>query len=87
MPRVTDATSFIGIPQSELTPKVQQTFTALVGDVARMRQELDESQPRIEYRLQLADQDTLAPVAKLRAFVPEISRTFSMPKAMARGQA
>ena len=42
MPRATDSTSFIGIPQSELMSKVQQTFTALVGDVDRMRQELEE---------------------------------------------
>lgn len=87
VPRATDATSFIGIPQSELTPKVQQAFTALMGEVDRMRQELDESQPRIEYMLQLADQNTLAPVANRRAFVPEMSRTFSMHNAMARRQA
>jgi len=32
---------------------------------------------RIEYLEQLADQDSLAPVANRRAFVPELSRNLS----------
>ena len=67
----------MGIPQSELTPKVQQAITTLMAEVDRMRQELDESRSRIEYLEQLADQDTLAPVANRRAFVRELSRTLS----------
>ena len=76
-PRTADAASVLGIPQSELTPKVQEAITQLMAEVDTLRQELDQSMSRIEYLEQLADQDSLAPVANRRAFVRELSRTLS----------
>ena len=76
-PRAADAASVLGIPQSELTPKVQEAISQLMAEVDTLRQELDQSMSRIEYLEELADQDTLAPVANRRAFVRELSRNLS----------
>ena len=73
----TDAASVLGIPANELTPKVQEAITQLMAEVDTLRQELNESKNRIEYLEELADQDTLAPVANRRAFVRELSRNLS----------
>lgn len=75
--RAADAASVLGIPANELTPKVQEAITKLMAEVDRMRQELDENLARVEYLEQLADQDSLAPVANRRAFVRELSRNLS----------
>ena len=75
--RATDAASVLGIPANELTPKVQEAITQLMAEVDTLRQELNESKNRIEYLEELADQDTLAPVANRRAFVRELSRNLS----------
>jgi GGDEF domain-containing protein len=76
-PRTADAASVLGIPQSEVTTKVQEAITQLMAEVDTLRQGLDQSMSRIEYLKQLADQDSLAPVTNRRAFVRELSRTLS----------
>jgi diguanylate cyclase (GGDEF)-like protein len=76
--RPEDAASFLGIPANELTPKVQEAIMKLMEEVDRMRQELEDSRSRIEYLEQLADQDSLTPVANRRAFVRELSRNLSL---------
>ena len=76
-PRAADAASVLGIPPGELTPKVQEAISQLMAEVDTLRQELDQSMSRIEYLEQLADQDSLAPVAIRRAFVRELSRNLS----------
>ena len=75
--RAADAASVLGIPANEFTPKVQEAIARLMEEVDRMRQELEENLSRIEYLEQLADQDSLAPVANRRAFVRELSRNLS----------
>ena len=75
--RASGAASVLGIPQGELTPKVQEAIVKLMEKVDTLRQELDQSLSRIEYLEQLADQVSLAPVANRRAFVRELSRNLS----------
>ena len=75
--RASGAASVLGIPQGELTPKVQEAIVKLMEEVDPLRQELDQSLSRIEYLEQLADQVSLAPVANRRAFVRELSRNLS----------
>ena len=75
--RAADAASVLGIPQGELTPKVQEAISQLMAEVDTLRQDLDQSMSRIEYLEQFADQDSLAPVANRRAFVRELSRNLS----------
>ncbi len=71
---ISDTSDVLGIPSAELTPKVRDAIMRLMQEVESLRQDLQESQQRIAYLEQLADQDSLAPVANRRAFVRELSR-------------
>ena len=72
--RVNDVTSIMDIPEDELTPKVRAAIMSLMEEVERLRKELKRNQSRVERLEQLADQDSLAPIANRRAFVREMSR-------------
>jgi diguanylate cyclase (GGDEF)-like protein len=71
---IADSSSILGIPDAELTPKVQGAIMRLMEEVDSLRREIEQSRQRIAYLEQLADQDALAPVANRRAFVRELSR-------------
>jgi len=71
---VGDVTSILGIPEPELTENVRKAIMKLMQDVDRLRQELEQSRARINFLENLADQDTLLPVANRRAFVRELTR-------------
>jgi len=73
-PRAEDVATVMGIPETELTPKVRQALQQLMAEVYSLRQELEEARQRVGYLEQLADQDTLAPVLNRRAFIRELSR-------------
>ena len=68
--RVADGALVLGTPQGELTPKAQEAITQLMAEVDSLWQELEQSMSRIEYLEELADQDTLVPVANRRAIFP-----------------
>jgi diguanylate cyclase (GGDEF)-like protein len=70
-------TQVMGIPEAEFTPKVRAAIMALMEEVDKLRRELQQSQQRIAYLEQLADQDSLTPIANRRAFVRELSRMMS----------
>jgi len=70
-------TAIMGIPEGEFTPKVRAAIMTLMEEVDKLRRELQQSQQRIAYLEQLADQDTLTPIANRRAFVRELSRMMS----------
>jgi diguanylate cyclase (GGDEF)-like protein len=70
-------TQIMGIPDTEFTPKVRAAIMALMEEVDKLRRELQQSQQRIAYLEQLADQDSLTPIANRRAFVRELSRMMS----------
>lgn len=72
-----DAASVLGIPANELTPKVHEAILRLMEEVERMRRELEDSRSRIRYLEDLADKDTLVPIANRRAFVRGLSRILS----------
>ena len=76
-PPVADVVSVMDIPANEFTPKVRAAIMALMAEVEKMRRELQQSQARIQYLEELADQDTLAPIFNRRAFVRELSRMMS----------
>ena len=73
----TDSASVLGVPEAELTPKVRAAIMTLMEEVERLRRDLAGAQTRLSQLEQLADQDTLAPVANRRAFVRELSRIIS----------
>lgn len=72
-----DALSIMGIPETELTPKVRTAIMSLLRDVDQMRQELEVSRAQILVLEKLADQDAMVPIANRRAFVRELSRLIS----------
>ena len=74
---VADTASIMGIPEAELTPKVRTAIMTLLDEVQRLRDELKQTQSRIGYLEQLADEDSLIPVINRRAFVRELSRMMS----------
>ena len=69
-----DTTSILGIPEHELTPHVREAIMRLMQEVDNLRKDLQQSQARISYLENLADQDTLLPVSNRRAFVRELTR-------------
>jgi diguanylate cyclase (GGDEF)-like protein len=74
VPRAEDVATVMGIPESELTPKVRKALQELMAEVYSLRQDLEEARQRVGYLEQLADQDSLAPVLNRRAFVRELGR-------------
>ena len=72
---VADVATFLGIPDSELTPKVRAGISRLIDEVDRLRRDLDTRDQRIAHLEQLADEDPLAPILNRRAFVRELGRT------------
>ncbi|MAU40643.1 MAG: GGDEF domain-containing protein [Kordiimonas sp.] len=74
---VTDTASIMGIPAEEMTPKVREAIMTLMAEVDRMRQEMELTHRRLSELEQLADQDTLLPMANRRAFVREVTRMIS----------
>lgn len=74
---VGDSVSVMGIPAEEMTPKVQQAIIALMGEVDKLRQDLERAHKRIDELERLVDLDPLVPVSNRRAFVREVSRSIS----------
>lgn len=74
---ISDSASIMGIPAEEMTPKVRQAIMTLMEEVERMRKDLEQAQKRISELEQLADRDSLVPMANRRAFVRELSRMIS----------
>ncbi len=69
-----DEATIMGIPASELTPKVRAAIDELLTEVQSLRDELDQARRRMDHLERLADQDPLTPVMNRRAFVREMSR-------------
>lgn len=63
-----------GIPEGELTPRVQQAILALMAEVNSLREELRRRDDRLEELERLADEDPLTRLLNRRAFVREITR-------------
>jgi diguanylate cyclase (GGDEF)-like protein len=74
---VTDAVSFMGIPEAELTPKVRDALMGLLAEVDKLRREMEQVRRRLKDAEALADRDPLLPVLNRRAFVRELSRVIA----------
>ncbi|WP_375592859.1 GGDEF domain-containing protein [Algihabitans albus] len=69
-----DAASILGLSEAELTPKVRAALDQLIGEVVRLREDLDRAKRRIGHLEELADQDSLVPLTNRRAFLRELTR-------------
>jgi diguanylate cyclase (GGDEF)-like protein len=76
-PPAAEALSILGIPEAELTPRVRDAIMSLMGEVGRLREDLDRTKARLEAVETMADQDGLLPLLNRRAFVREMSRMIS----------
>lgn len=72
--RAPDEATVLGIPASDLTPKVREAIDQLMAEVQHLREELERARRRVDHLEHLADQDALTPVLNRRAFVRELSR-------------
>ena len=75
--KATDVSEVLGIPETELTPRVRAAIMNLIAEVDRLRRELDRTNARLEAVETMADQDGLLPLLNRRAFVREMSRVIS----------
>ena len=75
---VSDTSSVLGIPATELTPKVQAAIVTLMEEVQQLRQQLEATQVQLAEVARLADQDALTPTSNRRAFVRELHRAMSL---------
>lgn len=74
---INDTASVLGIPGTEMTPKVRDAIMTLMAEVQNMRQELEIAHRRISELEKLADQDSLIEISNRRAFVREMTRMIS----------
>lgn len=74
---INDTASVLGIPASEMTPKVKNAIMTLMAEVDHMRGELEIAHRRISELEKLADQDSLIEISNRRAFVREMTRMIS----------
>lgn len=70
-----DTAAVLGIPEAELTPRVQGAIASLLGELQGLRGQLDRMMQRVADLERLADRDTLTPLVNRRAFLRELERT------------
>ncbi len=74
---IADSASIMGIPETELTPKVRDAIMTLMSEVDSLRKEIEMARQRIGELEHFADHDPLVPVRNRRAFVRELTRLIS----------
>jgi len=72
--RIQDVTQIMGIPAGEVTPRVQEALTIIVGEFDRTRAELDRERERAGHFQELADRHPLFPVLNRPAFTRDLAR-------------
>ena len=72
-----DSSSVLGIPQSELTPRVREAIMSLMAEVDALRKELSHNRQRLTELEEIADLDVMLPVLNRRAFMRELTRIIS----------
>ena len=75
--QIEDTATIMGVPETELTPKVRHALMQLFEEVAKLREELERNKTRLADLERLADEDSLVPISNRRAFVRELSRTIA----------
>lgn len=68
------ATTVLGIPEAEFTPRVRDAIMGLMSEVENLRQELHDTQARLDEVEKAADQDGMLPLLNRRAFVRQLTR-------------
>jgi diguanylate cyclase (GGDEF)-like protein len=74
------APKLAAVGDAALSPEVRDTIAKLLAEREAMRRELDDARARIAQLEQLADEDSLAPIANRRAFVRELGRMIAFTR-------
>ncbi|MBE0531528.1 MAG: diguanylate cyclase [Rhodospirillales bacterium] len=75
LPRqIHDVAQVMGIPPSELTPRVQEALDIIVSEYDRARSDLERERERIAYYQDLADKDPHLPLVNQRTLMRELAR-------------
>jgi diguanylate cyclase (GGDEF)-like protein len=69
-----------GLAEGELSLPLREAVSGLLGEIQRLRAELDKAKARSVHLERLADEDALMPVANRRAFMRELSRLMALTK-------
>lgn len=77
---ITDAVSFMGIPEAEITPLVRDALMSLMSEVDKLRRDVEKMRTRIREAEKLADHDAMLPVLNRRAFMQELNRVVAMAR-------
>lgn len=77
-PEPVDATSVLGIPDAEFTPRVREAIMGLMQEVDSLRRELTDTRRRLDEVEKTADQDGMLPLLNRRAFVRELARYIAL---------
>ena len=67
-----------GLVDGRVPDPLRATLMELLGEVGRLKRELDKAKARAAHLEKLADEDALMPVANRRAFMRELSRLLSL---------
>ena len=76
-PATVQSGTILGIPDSEMTPRVQTAIMSLLSEVDDMRKEMELAHRRISELEHLADMDSLISISNRRSFVREMTRMIS----------
>ncbi len=72
-----DSAAFLGLSETDMTPKVVEALQTLMGEIEDLRNEVAMLKLRLNEAQNLADMDVLAPVLNRRAFLREMKRVAS----------
>jgi diguanylate cyclase (GGDEF)-like protein len=67
-----------GLGEEDLSPVLRAGIAELLGEIDRLRVELETAKARAAHLERLADEDALMPVANRRAFMRELSRLVAL---------
>jgi diguanylate cyclase (GGDEF)-like protein len=70
--------SRVGMGDGLVSDPLKDTLASLLGEVGRLKRELDRAKARAAHLEKLADEDALMPVANRRAFMRELSRLVAL---------
>ncbi len=74
---ISDAVSFMGIPETEITPSVRDALMALMAEVEQLRRDAKKMHQRIREAEKLADHDVMLPILNRRGFMTELTRVIA----------
>lgn len=69
-----DSAAFLGLSETDLTPKVIEALQTLMTEIEDLRSEVSALKLRLNEAQNLADMDALTPVLNRRAFLREMKR-------------